>query len=416
MQVTVTDNGGLSSVCTLTLVVVNVDEPPFFLESPIPRTIKELPSVRVGDALKGTVAGVITDASVDVRDPEPGAVTISIADGRFRSFFALSPPVYVASLRTTQVFVVVANASVLDYETLFPDYAIQLVISAVDVGGHVVNSTLTLAVEDVNEAPVVADQSYALDVAVPVRVTLVARDPDSQLKPQFSRMSFVVTATNDTAGNFSLDANTGVITGPARSIDSDSSQNAWFFQVRGGEWGCVRLHSWVSIGFRLRLSSQWFMWLLFRGVLVQVVVSDAGGESTTVLVELFLSNANVAPFVQGRECSVPENSPPGTALTTVTVTDVNPQDTITAVLFGIITDEANVDIVRLVPTLNPRVWTLVVADGLIDFEANPVRIVGVRVSAAELCARSAASYGIDNRRCNVARVGSRRLTTACLPS
>ncbi len=93
-------------------------------------------------------------------------------------------------------------------------------------------------VEDVNEVPVVADQNYALDVAVPVRVVLVARDPDSQLKPQFSRMTFTILATNDTQSYFQLDTATGVMTGPALSIDTDMTMNAWYFLVRASGGCC----------------------------------------------------------------------------------------------------------------------------------------------------------------------------------
>jgi hypothetical protein len=50
-----------------------------------------------------------------------------------------------------------------------------------------------------------------------------------------------------------------------------------------------------------------------------------------------------------------------------------------ATLFGAITDGANVPIVKLVPTATARLWHLVTAAGQIDFEANNVRTVGVRV-------------------------------------
>jgi hypothetical protein len=52
-----------------------------------------------------------------------------------------------------------------------------------------------------------------------------------------------------------------------------------------------------------------------------------GGLATTAIVELYLSNANVAPVVPGGNCSVPENAPEGTFLIAVNVTDLNPLDT-----------------------------------------------------------------------------------------
>lgn len=142
-QVTVTDNGGLSAVTTLTLSIINVDEPPYFIESsPILRTIRELPAVAVGDALLASLAGLLTPTSIDVKDPEPGAVNTTIVDGKYRASFGVSPATYVTSIRTTQVFVTVENASVLDYESLYPEYKILLVLNTVDIGGHPVNSSL----------------------------------------------------------------------------------------------------------------------------------------------------------------------------------------------------------------------------------------------------------------------------------
>lgn len=114
-------------------------------------------------------------------------------------------------------------------------------------------STQVLSVIDINEAPVVFDQSYALDVATPIRVSLVAFDPDSSFKPQFSKLNFSVITTNDTNGYFFLDPATGVFTGPPLNLDLDATKNAFFFQVtklkHGGEAPvkvCSRLPSAAS--------------------------------------------------------------------------------------------------------------------------------------------------------------------------
>ena len=142
-QVTITDNGGLSATTQLTIFVINVDEPPYYIEnSPILRTIREMPEVAVGDLALALVNSALLPTSINVKDPEPGAVTITIADGKQRAAFNLTTPVYVAGIRTTQVMLSVANTSVLDYETLYLDYAIRLVLTAVDLGGHYVNSSL----------------------------------------------------------------------------------------------------------------------------------------------------------------------------------------------------------------------------------------------------------------------------------
>ena len=90
-----------------------------------------------------------------------------------------------------------------------------------------------LSVIDVNEAPVVFDQSYALDVATPIRVSIAAFDPDSGFKPQFSKLNYSVLQSNDTNGYFLLDPVSGVFTGPPLNLDLDSTKNAFYFQVKG---------------------------------------------------------------------------------------------------------------------------------------------------------------------------------------
>ena len=67
----------------------------------------------------------------------------------------------------------------------------------------------------------------------------------------------------------------------------------------------------------------------------------------------------------------------------------------TATLFGAITDDASLPIVKLVPTSNLRVWNLTTAAGVIDFEANSQRTVGVRVRGHLVCLASAIARGSD---------------------
>jgi hypothetical protein len=96
-----------------------------------------------------------------------------------------------------------------------------------------------LSVIDVNEAPVVFDQSYALDVATPVRVSLAAFDPDSGFKPEFSRLNFSVLESNDTNGYFRLDPVSGVFTGPPLNLDLDPTKNAFYFKVLSRAFLCI---------------------------------------------------------------------------------------------------------------------------------------------------------------------------------
>jgi hypothetical protein len=105
-----------------------------------------------------------------------------------------------------------------------------------------------LSVIDVNEAPVVFDQSYALDVATPIRVSLAAFDPDSGFKPQFSKLNFSVLESNDTNGYFLLDPVSGVFTGPPLNLDLDPTKNAFYFKVCHAQLcvACTTVCAWFA--------------------------------------------------------------------------------------------------------------------------------------------------------------------------
>ena len=74
IQVTIRDSGGLSASTVVTITVVDVDEPPFFLESaPILRTVKEWPGIAAFAPLQRYVDGVSTTVAIETRDPEVGS-------------------------------------------------------------------------------------------------------------------------------------------------------------------------------------------------------------------------------------------------------------------------------------------------------------------------------------------------------
>ena len=79
-------------------------------------------------------------------------------------------------------------------------------------------ATITIDVGDLNEAPTVGDQSFALaenQLAGTVVGTVAASDPDAAAEP-FGTLSYAITAGN-AAGLFAIDAATGAITTPRRS-------------------------------------------------------------------------------------------------------------------------------------------------------------------------------------------------------
>jgi hypothetical protein len=85
-------------------------------------------------------------------------------------------------------------------------------------------------------------------------------------------------------------------------------------------------------------------------------------------------------------------------LIAVSISDVNPLDNIVTSLYGALTDDSNAPIVRLVPTGNPRVWNLVTGTGLIDFEGNIQRFVGVRVRPT--CTKASRACSASNEHKN----------------
>jgi hypothetical protein len=66
-----------------------------------------------------------------------------------------------------------------------------------------------------------------------------------------------------------------------------------------------------------------------------------------------------------------------------------------ATLFGAINDDANRPIVKLTPSGTPRVWSLVTAAGVIDFEANNRRTVGVRVRGCAITLMRSGTFALS---------------------
>jgi hypothetical protein len=124
-QVSATDNGGLSCVTSLVIIVQDVDEFPFVLERPFVRFLNEFPGTFVGDGLKALSQDILSNAPLLALDPEPGAVTITISGGPAASSFSMGATSYSVASKITQALAVVANTSVLNYERLFPEYMLS---------------------------------------------------------------------------------------------------------------------------------------------------------------------------------------------------------------------------------------------------------------------------------------------------
>ncbi|MEN2991896.1 hypothetical protein WG926_26555, partial [Tistrella sp. BH-R2-4] len=150
LVLTATDGGGLTASRTVTITVTNVNEAP------------AAPSVS-GDTVAENAAGAVI-GTVTAGDPDGDAPTLSVDDDRFE--------IVDGALK-------LKDGVALDHETTG---TVTVVITATDAGGLSASTLLTIAVGDVNEAPVAPVLTGDTvqggdDGAIVGRVT--ASDPDA---------------------------------------------------------------------------------------------------------------------------------------------------------------------------------------------------------------------------------------------
>ena len=116
---------------------------------------------------------------------------------------------------------------------------------------------------------------------------------------------------------------------------------------------------------------------------LSVTVTDAGGASDAATVRIDLTNVdepgNDRPEIPDAAFALPERSPGGTAVGTVTATDIDAGDTLT---YSITTDNADPNANgQAAFALDPTTGALTVNDpGDLDFETTPVFTLGVTVT------------------------------------
>ena len=181
LTVTVTDGGGLSDSATVAVTVTNVNEA--IVANDNSGTVAE--DVTIGSAV----------ATVATSDPDSGdSVSFAITAGNTGNAFAIDTA---GNITTT---------AALDFETT-PSYS--LTVTATDGGGLSDSAAVIVNVTNINEAPVVTDNSgtVAEDVSVGTAVaTVSSTDPDTG-----DSVSYAITAGN-TGSAFVIDSNTGDIT------------------------------------------------------------------------------------------------------------------------------------------------------------------------------------------------------------
>src|SRR6185436_10126742 len=258
LNVTVTDNGVpvLTDTAVITINVTNVNEAPVVNDQTF--------SVAENTA-NGTTVGTIV-----ATDPDAGQTrTFSVTGGSGQAAFAVS----------AAGVITVANSTLLNFETTT---SFTLNVTASDNGTPTVTDTavITINVTNVNEAPVVDDQTFTVaeNTANGTTVgTIVATDPDAGQTRTFS----VTGGTGQTV--FAVSA-AGVIT-----VTNSAALN---FET--------------TTSFTLN-----------------VTVADNGVPvlTDTAVITINVTNVNEAPVVDDQTFAVAENTANGTTVGTIVATD-----------------------------------------------------------------------------------------------
>ena len=266
--VTVTDGSGLTDETTVTVTVVNIEEAP---STPALRTAS--PSVDENDA--GASVSV-----VDSEDPQGDDVTFNVNDDRFEVVDGLLK---------------LKDGESLDHES---EDEVMLEVTATDGTYTSAAAMVTVAVNDMNEAPVVTGEvanvtanAGAAIKADPIDLLALFSDPDDgdaivrySVSGAPSWLTFSVEYGTDEDGNETVH---GILTGTTPAGDDSVSTVTITASDRDGASSSVSFH----------------------------VVSDDGNDDITA-VDLLDSNGNVTV-----EADVDENDASGAVLGEIRVSD-----------------------------------------------------------------------------------------------
>ncbi len=255
----------------------------------------------------GTVIGRMT-----AKDTDSAALTYSIAAGNTGEVFAIN---------SLSGQITVNDASLLDYETS----AAYLLTVQVSDGVYTDAATVTVNVNDVNEAPVAENQTFSVKEDSP-EGTLVGKV--AAVDPESDPMTYRITAGN-TNTVFAISGTSGQIT--------------------------------VSNAGNLGTGSY----------ALEIEVSD-GDKSDTAIIIVNVSVIDKSPTVNSATFSIAENSANATAVGTVSAGDPNGDPLTYSILSG------NTDKAFAVNSSNGQIT---VADsGQLDYESSPVFLLTVQAS------------------------------------
>ena len=260
LTVKVQDNGAgsLSNQATISITVLNSNEPPL-----VGNHLFNLNE----NAPNGSVVGTITAS-----DPDAGqTLAYSILSGNINNDFVIN---------ATTGILTVANTSAINYEAIT---SFNLLINVQDNGPGTLSSQAyaTILINDINEPPVVANQSFNISENEPNGSfvgTVQASDPDAGQSKIYSIIS------GNSGGAFVISSSTGSIS-VANSAFLDFETNPVFYLV------------------------------------VKVQDNGTGNLSSEASVIVTLDDANESPLMNNQEFTVAENESNGSYIGTVVATD-----------------------------------------------------------------------------------------------
>ena len=265
----------------------------------------------------GTVVGTVVAS-----DPDAGqTLTYAITAGNTNGAFAISAS-------TGQL--TVANISALDFEAT-PTFS--LTVQATDNGSPVLSSSATVTVNltNVNEAPT--------DIALSNAIV-------AENLPSGTAVGTLSTTDPDAAGSFTytLVSGSGSTDNAAFTIAGDTLQTAAAFDYETKSSYSIRVRS-----------------------------TDQGGLWTEKVFTITVTNVNESPVISDQTFSVPEDSPNGTVLGTVTASDPDTGQTLTCAITAGNTNGAF--------AIDAATGQITVANAsALDFETTPTFALTVQVT------------------------------------
>ena len=269
LTVEVEDTGGLTDTATVTINLNDLNETPTINDQSLPNLDE--------NSANGTLVGTVVASDVDAGD----SLTYTITGGNTGNAFAIDP-------NTGEI--TVNNSAALDFET---KSVFSLTVQVEDTGALTDDATVTINLNDLNESPIINDQSLPnVDEngadGTPVG-TVVPIDPDAS-----DSLTYTITGGN-TGNVFAIDPDTGEITvNNSAALDFET-------------------HPVFSLTVR---------------------VEDTGALTDTATVTINLNDLNESPSVADQDVVVLIGSPDGTAVGTMSATDPDSGDTLTYAITG----------------------------------------------------------------------------------